>query len=117
VNVILEKGTDKYDPNRKGIEGFEDYDADLQAGFFTVGKNHFGEGADFVQKFYENVLLDRGYRLRIDLFVVYDLNKLVQAKKKPNTPGVHSRLEPYLFKFKDPERKQDALLGVIKLLR
>lgn len=118
VKIILEKGTDKYDPNRKGIEGFEDYAVDFQAGFCTIGKNHFGEGADIIQKFYENVLLDRGYRLRVDVLLVYDLRQLIHAEKvSPEKAGVHPRLEPYLFKFKDPGHKQQALLGIIKLLR
>lgn len=118
VKIILEKGTDKYDPNRQGVKGFENYDVDFQAGFCTVGENHSGEGADFVQKFYENVLLDRGYRLRIDLLLIYDFNELKNAKlldvKKPR---VDTRLEPYMFKFKDPNRKASALLGIIKLLK
>ncbi|MEK7192920.1 MAG: hypothetical protein AAB682_02170 [Patescibacteria group bacterium] len=118
VKIILEHGADKYDPDRKGIEGFEDYDVDFQAGFCTIGKNHFGEGADIIQKFYENVLLDRGYRLRIDVLLIYDLNQLTRAEKiDQERQGVHPRLEPYLFKFKDPGHKQHALLGIIKLLR
>jgi len=117
VKVISETGTDKYDPDRKGVEGFENYNVDLQAGFCTVGKNHFGEGADIVQKFYENVLLDRGYRLRVDLLVIYDLSQLIQAQKvDPNQPGVDFRLEPYMFQFKDKNNKKRALLGIIKLL-
>jgi len=117
VKVILEKGTDKYDPDRKGVEGFENYEVDFQAGFCTVGKNHSGEGADFIQKFYENVLLDRGYRLRVDLLLVYDLHQLVRAKKiDSDKSGVDPRLEPYLFKFKNQQQKKQALLGIIKLL-
>lgn len=117
VKVILENGTDKYDPDRKGVKGFENYDVNLQAGFCTVGKNHFGEGADIIQKFYENVLLDRGYRLRVDLLLIYDLHQLTRAKKvDPKKPGVDARLEPYMFKFKDQKNKKRALIGVIKLL-
>jgi hypothetical protein len=120
VQVILEKGTDKYDPNRKGVEheSFEPYKPDFQAGFCSIGKNHFGEGADTIQKFYENVLLDRGYRLRVDLLLVYDLNQLVRAEKvDKEKPSVDSRLEQYLFRFKDPDHKPEALLGIIKILR
>lgn len=118
TTIIIGKGTDKYDPNRKGIEGFEDYDVDFQAGFGTVGKNLKGEGADIIQKFYENVLLDRGYRLRIDLLLIYDLNQLDKAEKiDAGKMGVHPRLEPYLFKFKDPENKQRALIGIMKILK
>jgi hypothetical protein len=117
VKVIAETGTDKYDPDRKGIDGFENYNVDFQAGFCTVGKNHSGEGADVVQKFYENVLLDRGYRLRVDLLLIYDIHQLQQAEKiDPDKPGVDSRLEPYMFRFKDRDNKKQALFGIIKLL-
>lgn len=120
ADIIVKTGTDKYDPDRKGVdhEKFEPYRPDFQADFCTVGKNHYGKGADIIRKFYENVLLDRGYRLRIDLLVIYDLNKLNHADKvDKNKPGVHPRLEPYLFRFKDPKQKPQALLGIIKLLK
>lgn len=120
VQVILDTGTDKYDPNRKGVdhEMFEPYRPDFQAGFCTIGKNHFGEGADIIKKFYENVLLDRGFRLRIDLLLIYDLQQLVQAEKvDQNKPSIPSHLEPYLFRFKDPQHKPKALFGIIKILR
>lgn len=120
AQIILETGTDKYDPNRKGVghDDFEPYKPDFQAGFGTVGKDLVNEGAGIIQKFYENVLLDRGYRLRIDLLIVYDLHKLVRAEKDPNTPNtIHPRLESYLFRFKDPEHKPEALLGIVKILR
>jgi len=119
VKIILELGTDKYDPNRKGVchEEFEPYCADFQAGFCTVGKNCAGEGADMIKKFYENVLLDRGYRLRIDLLLIYDLNQLVRAEKiDKEKPDVDARLEPYLFRFKNPENKKESLIGIIKIL-
>lgn len=118
VAVILTTGTDKYDPDRKGVEGFENYRVDLQAGPCTIGLDHFGEGADFIQKFYENVLLDRGYRLRLDLLVIYDLHQLMPAEKiDPALPGVEPHLETYMFRFRDPARKPQALLGIVKLLR
>jgi hypothetical protein len=113
---ILEKGTDKYDLDRKGVEGFEDYDVDLQASPCKIGKNHTGEGASIIQKFYENVLLDRGYRLRIDILLIYDLNQLKRARKiSPIKSGVHPRLEKYMFKFKNPENKLKSLIGIVTL--
>ncbi|MFH0770472.1 MAG: DegT/DnrJ/EryC1/StrS family aminotransferase [Candidatus Peregrinibacteria bacterium] len=118
MKIITETGTDKYDRNRKGVEGFENYRVDFQAEACTIGKNHFGKGADFVKKFYENVLFDRGYRLRIDLLLVYDLHQLLRAEKiDPAKPGVPPRLEPYLFRFKNQEHKKEALLGIIKFSR
>jgi hypothetical protein len=118
AKIILETGTDKYDPERKGVghEEFAPYRADFQAGFCTVGKNSTGEGADIIKKFYENVLLDRGYRLRIDLIIIYDLRQIVRAEKMDERkPSVDARLEPYLFRFKNPKYKKQALLGIIKM--
>ena len=116
---ILRTGWDRYNPNRASLDRhFDAYRPDMHAGAVTIGKDHFGEGADFVRKFYENILLDRGYRLRIDLILIYDRDQLVQAEKvDPDKPAVHPRLEPYLFKFKDPNDKQAALLGILKLTR
>ncbi len=120
ADIIIRLGTDKYDPDRKGVDHkiFEPYKPDFQAGFCTVGKNHIGQGADIIKKFYENVLLDRGYRLRVDILLIYDLHLLVNAEKiDQSQPSIFSRLEPYLFRFKDPENKQQALLGIIKILK
>jgi len=119
AQTILEKGTDKYDSKRKGVspEEFAPYHADLQASVCDVVKGQVNEGSDIIQKFYENAPLDRGYALRIDLLLIYDLEQLVQAEKvELDKPGTHPRLEPYLFRFKNPDRKPEALLGVIKIL-
>ena len=127
--IIVKLGTDKYDPNRKEVcfEEFSSYDHDIQAGSFYI-QNHriilddsyeypsmFG---DTVKKFYENVLLDRGYRIRIDIVIIYDANKLVRAKKVDRkASNIRLELENCLYKFKDPKHKQDALVGIIKILR
>lgn len=123
VKIILEKGTDKYDPNRKAVghEEFSGYDYDIQAGKVKTEDGRIvgeSEGADIIQKFYENALLDRGYRLRIDLLVIYDPAKMILAKKiGDRKPSVHPRLERFMFKFKDPNDKLAALLGIIKILK
>ena len=129
VEIVLKLGTDKYDPKRKEVcfEGFCMYDHDIQAGSFDIKKHKivldssyeypsmFG---DTVKKFYENVLLDRGYRVRIDVLIIYDANKLVKAKKiDPKAESARPELEECLYKFKDPEHKQDALVGIVKILR
>ncbi|MFA6254344.1 MAG: hypothetical protein WC640_03835 [Candidatus Paceibacterota bacterium] len=119
AQIILETGTDKYDPERKGVshEEFKPYHADLQASACEVIKGQVNEGTDIIQKFYENAPLDRGYALRIDLLLIYDLDQLVQAEKvELDKPGTHPRLEPYLFRFKNPDHKLEALLGIIKIL-
>lgn len=121
VNIIIKTGTDKYDPNRKGVahEEFEPYKPDLQAGEVIIkdGKivgESFGED---IRRFYENALIDRGYRLRIDLIVLYDPKQMVKAEKVDHTkPNVEPHLEEYLWKFKDPENKPEAVVGIIKIL-
>ena len=129
VLTILKLGTDKYNQNRKEIchKEFSMYDHDIQAGEFKI-KNHkiiidnsyeypslFG---DAVKKFYENVLLDRGYRVRIDVLIIYNAKKLKRAKKiNPNAESARPELEGCLYKFKNPKDKKDALVGIVKILR
>lgn len=60
--------------------------------------------------------LDRGYPVRIDLLIVYDSRQFELARKfSPQSIGVDSRLEKYLYRFKDKSHKKDALIGVVKL--
>jgi hypothetical protein len=122
ANIIVATGTDKYDPNRKGVghEDFEPYKVDIQAGLITVEHGQI-QGESFsedIKRFYENTLLDRGYRLRIDLIVLYDPKQMIQATKDANTKSnISPHLEQYLWRFKNPERKPDALVGIIKIER
>ena len=122
VSVILKTGTDKYDPNRKGVahEEFEPYKPDLQAGEVIVkGGKIVGESfSEDIRRFYENTLLDRGYRLRIDLIVLYDPKQMVQAEKVDHAkPSTQPHLERYLWRFKDSENKPNAVVGIIKILK
>lgn len=122
VDVIVRTGTDKYDPNRKGVahETFGAYDLDLQAGEIIVenGKVVSEPFSEDVRRFYENTLVDRGYRLRIDVVVLYDPEQFIRAKKiDDNHPGTDAHLEEYLWKFKNSSNKPEALKGIIKILR
>jgi hypothetical protein len=129
VSIILESGTDKYDPHRKSVchEQFCVYDYDIQAGSFEIRNSKiviestdrfptlFG---DTVYDFYEHAPLDRGYPVRIDLLVLYNPDKMELAKVTASgNPGVGPELEKYLYKFKDRSNKKEALLGIIKVLR
>ena len=121
VSIILKTGTDKYDINRKGVahEEFEPYKPDIQAGEIVVKSGKIiGESlSEDVKRFYENTLIDRGYRLRTDLIVLYDPQQFVQAEKTDDTkPSVASHLEKYLWKFKNPKNKSKAVAGIIKIL-
>lgn len=122
AEVILRIGTDKYDLSRKGVshEEFDPYKPDLQAAILEVknGKivgESFGED---VRRFYENALFDRGYKLRIDLLVLYDLEQMVQAEKIDHTkPSTQAHLEKYLWRFKNPKNKTKAIRGIVKILK
>ncbi len=122
VEIILKSGTDKYDPNRKGVaqEEFEPYKPDLQAGEIVVenGKLQGESFSEDVRRFYENTLLDRGYRVRIDLLMLYDPEQMVRAEKVDmDKPSVAPHLEEYLWRFKNPDNKPQALVGIIKILK
>lgn len=50
--------------------------------------------------------------------IIYDKNQLVSAEKlDKEKAGVDPRFEKYLFRFKDPENRQKALLGIIKITK
>lgn len=122
VDIIVKAGTDKYDPNRKMVahETFGAYDLDLQAGEIIIenGKVVSEPFSEDVRRFYENTLLDRGYRLRIDLIVLYDPTQLARAEKiNKDHPGTDPHLEEYLWKFRDSKNKAGALAGILKILR
>lgn len=122
ADIILKTGTDKYDPSRKGVahEEFEPYKPDLQAGEVTIKDGQLVSEffSEDIRRFYENALLDRGYRLRIDLVVLYDPKQMVQAEKVDHTkPSTEPHLEQYLWRFKDQDQKLMAVVGVVKILR
>ena len=122
TDIILKTGTDKYDPTRKGVahEEFEPYKPDIQAGIIEVkdGKLISESFAEDVKRFYENTLIDRGYRLRVDLLVLYNYDQLIRVEKVDETkPSVEPHLEEYLWKFKEPENKAKAVMGIVKVLK
>lgn len=127
ADVIIQGGTDKYDPQREGVchDEFTGYDYDIQAGTLQI-KNHqlvvtkddkypsvFGS---IMYLFYEHAPLDRGYSLRIDLLMLYDPKKLVRARKfHPQAKSVRKGLNNFLYKFREPNNKASALLGIVKI--
>ena len=115
---VLELGTDKYDPARNGVahQEFEPYHADFQGGLFEVADGDSSYFAGVMRHFYEDAPRDRGYPLRIDLLLIYDRHQLERADRPdPGRPRVRSPLESFLFRFKYPSRKRDALLGLVKI--
>lgn len=128
ANMVLRTGTDKYDPKRKGVchDEFSGYDYDIQAGTFAIkrgklivkGNDYPSIFGDIVYHFYEHTPLDRGYHVRIDLLLIYDPTKLEKARKvNPKAPPVRRKLINFLYKFKNPKNKKDALLSIVKIMK
>jgi hypothetical protein len=129
VRVTLSTGTDKHDPNRRAVghEEFSGYDYDIQAGPVEIRDSRLVPAAGMgypsvfggvVWHFYHGAPLDRGHAVRIDLLLLYDGASLVRARKvHPNAKRLRKGLKQFLFKFRDPNRKKEALLGLVKVLR
>lgn len=131
VATICELGTDKYDPQRKGVhDDYHQFAADVWAGPCLVSNGlhaYEQEGpsvmAELVDHFYGGTMADRGYAVRLDIILIYDLDQLepISLQRTPDgpVPLPIPRLptESYAFNFKRPEQKRQALLGIIKILR
>ena len=128
ATLILESGTDKYDPSRLEVAhaDFRAYDHDFHGGRFRV-TNHRLEPdhgqvlstmfGDVAYHFREYAPLDRGYPVRVDLLLIYRTTHLAPASRVDEEgPEQRESLTRNLFKFRSPERKLDALAAVVSLL-
>lgn len=133
AEVIIETGTDRYDPERVGPTdaGYAPYGVELHVGYRavsatslrslrtdpsptflgTVSQSPFAKD---ISDFYVGPPVDRGgVPLRIDLITVYDPAHLEGIQ----IPFHGDEKPPYsACRFKYPDRRQDALLGLIKVL-
>jgi hypothetical protein len=132
AEVIIATGTDRYDPDRIGPtdEGYAGYGVELHVGYCavsatslrdldtpsptflgTISPSVFAKGAS---DFYVGPPVDRGgVPLRIDLIMVYDPAHLEGIR----IPFHGDEKPPYsASRFKYPDRRQDALLSLIKIL-
>ena len=66
----------------------------------------------FMSEFYDRLLLqrlvERGYSLRIDVMLAYDLDQLLEVRDEEGS--FHG------YRFENPDEKQAALLGVVSIL-
>jgi hypothetical protein len=116
VEIIKRDGTDRYDPKRNGdrydnVEG-KHIDLFLLRRKITEKSKIFWQ---FVWSFYESPLKVRGYSVRADILVVYDLSKLKAVRTTHTHEGRPiTKRDGYIFR--NPENKADAVLGIIKIL-
>jgi len=115
VEIIKRDGTDRYDPKRNGdrydnVEG-KHIDLFLLRRKITEKSKIFWQ---FVWSFYESPLKVRGYPVRADILVVYDLSKLKVVRTIHTHEGRPiTKRDGYIFR--DAANKADAVLGVIKI--
>lgn len=130
THVVLETGTDKYDPARAAIgqEEFSCYDYDIQAGPIEIREsrvlvNEMDSGirsmfGGIVWHFYNGAPQDRGHPVRIDLLLLYDPRDVVGAgKTDPGARGVRPGLAQHLYRFRDRGKKPEALRGLVRVTR
>jgi hypothetical protein len=135
VAIIKKFGTDRYDPKRKSVhhEMDEKFNIDFHAtpmivkdkiycGHYTEDRCPTGSvAAEIIRDFYEGAVVDRGYAVRLDILIIYDLDKLKAAPMKWQGEGpvyVEEPISPKetcCYQFKNPSKKKEALLGIIKI--
>jgi hypothetical protein len=137
VEKIQELGTDRYDPQRKGVH--DDLDKEFAIDLHAVSimykdemvcPHYSGERCEtgsaigeLLSDCHGGAVVDRGYALRIDVIMIYDLDQLKSApltwtdKGPTHTDSPISPQETCTFQFKNPANKKGALLGIIKIER
>ena len=116
IDIISRDGTDRYDPARGGdrydnVEG-KHIDLFLLRRKITETSRIFWQ---FAWSFYESPLKVRGYPVRVDILVVYDLSKL-KAVRTTHTHEGYPVTKRDGYVFRDPAHKAEAILGIIKIL-
>ena len=115
VKIIRRLGHDHYDPHRKG-DRYENLDQ-KHIDFFALDFKVTASGAyfqQFIEPFYYWPLADRKEPIRIDLAIIYDLSRLEVVEHRYK--GREAEIKRDGFVFRDPGRKRDAILGIIKIL-
>jgi len=135
IDIIKKNGADKYDSKVKSpfFEMDKKFKIDFHATPMFFGNDtrcpHYNKKfgklksvfAEILKDFYEGAVIDRGYSVRLDILMVYDLNKLNAAPMKWGQDGPILTKEKILpkdtlcFQFKNKNKKTEALLGFIVL--
>ncbi|MGB4768799.1 MAG: hypothetical protein WBP22_06130 [Candidatus Saccharimonas sp.] len=114
VEIIVQTGTDRYDPDRTGdrYENIEGKHIDL-FGFLADAGLDDGVFSKAVWGFYHSSKAIHGYPMRIDIVSIYDASKMDQIIHRYEG---REDVKDDGFAFKDQANKQGALLGIIKIL-
>lgn len=115
VEIIKRDGTDRYDPERGGdrYDNVENKHIDL----FLLRRKISDRSKIFWQlawSFYKSPLKLRGQPVRVDILVIYDLAKL-KAVRTTHTHEGYSVTKRDGFVFREPSKKNEAVLGIFKI--
>lgn len=113
IEYIDKNGTDKYDTERKMSVAHDFYTEKGVELFLSpvVVSPQLKHMSEIIGDFYEGAMEDRGYAMKIDLIVIYDLKKLELIPIQYDD-GIGNDA----FKFKDSQNKHNAVIGFIKIL-
>ena len=116
VEIIKRDDTDRYDPERGGdrYDNIENKHIDL----FLLRRKISERSKIFWQlawSFYESPLKLRGKPVRVDILVIYDLTKL-KALRTTHTHEGYPIMKRDGFVFWGPSKKNEAVLGILKIL-
>jgi hypothetical protein len=111
IEIIKRDGTDRYDPGRAGdrYENIQDKRIDLFA-FRRKVTPRMRLFKDISWGFYHGGIAIHGAPIRIDIVIIYDAAKL---KRVIHQYEGRTDLKRDGFVFTDPDRKQEALLGIL----
>lgn len=117
VEIIKRDGTDRYNPERGGdrYDNTENKHIDL----FLLRRKISDKSKIFWQlawSFYESPLKLRGQPVRVDILVIYDLTKL-KAVRTTHTHEGYPVTKRDGFVFRYPDKKNEAVLGIFKILK
>jgi hypothetical protein len=107
VDIISKNGTDRVEEGVPG-RGYGRVVCDFFAAGFDLASS--GGMNKWVRKFYEGAVKHKVRPSRADLFMVYDPEKVAVVPYEK-----HGRVLTDAYRFKDPEKKLEALLGILKI--
>lgn len=113
IDIITKTGTDRYDPYRSGdrYENVENKQIDL-FGVTAVVSARRAITQMIIWGFYHSSLEIHGRAVRIDIVIIYDAAQLEQVVHRYEG---RNDIKDDGFTFKYPERKAEAVLGILKI--
>jgi hypothetical protein len=116
VDIISEKGHDRYDPHRKGdrYENNENRTIDIFALPFSVSA-HSQMFSAFTWPFYHWGKERSGEPVRIDIVIIYDQEKLAPVGYT-YAGREHEGVKSDGFVFKDQKNRRSAVKAILKIL-